>query len=317
MYRGSSVAVVVPAYNEEDLIQETLAGMPDYVDRVYVVNDGSKDGTEERIRAFASKDNRFVLINHETNKGVGAAIVTGYSRSYSDKMDISVVMAGDNQMDPLELSKLLDPIINGEADYTKGNRLESRDTAKGMSDWRYLGNNLLTFMTRFAAGNKRITDPQNGYTAIRNEVFKQMRPEKIFTWYGYCNDILVKLSTYGFAIKDVVIPARYGREKSKITYPKYIFRISRLLFNEFVWRLNYQHLRESSSKANQVMAIGGLVSALGLSIAVLSISMPSVVTGSTSPAGIMIIIALAGGAMAYVAHVLKSGGNFDIIGKKI
>jgi hypothetical protein len=117
-------------------------------------------------------------------------------------------------------------------------------------------------MTRFATGKRHISDPQNGYTAISNRVFEAMRPETIFTWYGYCNDILVKLATYGFAIKDVDIPARYGNEKSKISYPKYVYRISRLLINDLIWRINYQHLSRSARNANRVIAIGGLVSVL-------------------------------------------------------
>ena len=116
MYRSNRIAVVIPAHNEEVLIQDTLRGVPEYVDRVYVVNDGSSDETEERIREIASKDGRYVLINHEVNKGVGAAIVSGYTHSIVDKIDITAVMAGDNQMDPLELPKLLDPIVDGEAD---------------------------------------------------------------------------------------------------------------------------------------------------------------------------------------------------------
>ncbi len=311
MYRHSTIAIVVPAYNEEELIQDTLKGMPSFIDRIYVVNDGSKDGTEQRILEISALDTRVVYIKHESNKGVGAAIVTGYARSFADKMDITAVMAGDNQMDPLELPKLLDPIINGEADYAKGHRLHSRETAKGMSDWRYMGNTILTFLTRFAAGNNKIHDPQNGYTAISNHVFKTMRPESIFTWYGYCNDMLVKLSTYGFAIKDVVIPARYGREKSKIAYPKYIIKISRLLFNELMWRLNYQHLRESSSKANSVMAIGGTMSGTVLMISALSFGMPLINTSSPeSPLGILIILALVGGMISYLGHILKRGGRF-------
>jgi glycosyltransferase involved in cell wall biosynthesis len=155
MYRNNSIAVVVPAYNEELLIQDTLHGIPDFVDRVYVINDGSEDGTEERIKEVASKDCRIVLISHEVNKGVGAAIVTGYSRSIADKMDITAVMAGDNQMDPLELHKLLDPIVDGDADYAKGNRLRSRDTARGMSSWRFFGNNILTYLTRALLQNSQ------------------------------------------------------------------------------------------------------------------------------------------------------------------
>lgn len=308
MYRGSCIAVVVPAYNEEDLIRDTLHGIPEYVDRVYVVNDGSTDGTEECIKGIASRDDRFVLINHGTNMGVGAAIVTGYSRSIVDDMDITAVMAGDNQMDPLELHKLLDPLIDGEADYAKGNRLTSRATAKGMSDWRYFGNTVLTFLTRFTSGNRSINDPQNGYTAVSNRVFKKMDPRSIFTWYGYCNDMLVKLSTYGYIIKDVDIPARYGKEKSKISYPIYILRISRLLLHELVWRINYQHLRQSTRRADAVMTIGGVVSASGLAIAAFGPILPFVSDTSAS-AGSMLVLAFVGSVIAYMGYIVKRGGT--------
>jgi glycosyltransferase involved in cell wall biosynthesis len=253
-YRNKSIAVIVPAFNEEDLIRDTLVGIPDFVDRIYVVNDGSKDRTEERIESVVSKDNRFILINHKTNLGVGAAIVTGYSMSIVDKIDITAIMAGDNQMDPLELYRLLDPIVDGEADYAKGNRLKSRDTAVGMSDWRYFGNIILTHLTRFAAGNRNINDPQNGYTAISNRVFETMKLNSIYTWYGYCNDMLVKLSTFGFTIKDVDIPARYGNEKSKISYSKYILKISRLLLYEFFWRIDYIHDKKTIQKTDSIFA---------------------------------------------------------------
>lgn len=317
MYRNKKIAIVVPAYNEEALIQDTMLGVPDYVDRVYVVNDGSDDETEDRIRDIAYKDGRFVLINHEVNKGVGAAIVTGYSRSIADNMDITAVMAGDNQMDPLELHRLLDPIVDGEADYAKGNRLRSRDTAKGMSNWRYFGNNILTYLTRIAAGNSKIGDPQNGYTAISNDVFRTIKPESIFTWYGYCNDMLVKLSTFGFTIRDVDIPARYGRERSGISYPKYIYRISRLLFNELVWRLNHQQLRDSPRKANSVMAIGGTLSLCGLLVAALAIRTPlNGIVMTESRIGTLLIMAVVGATILYMGHAVKSGGNFENIADK-
>jgi glycosyltransferase involved in cell wall biosynthesis len=318
MYRDKVIAVVVPAFNEEVLIQETLLGIPDFVDRVYVINDGSRDGTGERIREVASKDGRIVLINHEINKGVGAAIVTGYARSLKDGMDITAVMAGDNQMDPLELPKLLDPVVDGEADYSKGNRLRSRDTAKGMSSWRYFGNNLLTYMTRIAAGNARISDPQNGYTAISNHVFKTMRPESIFTWYGYCNDMLVKLSAYGFVIRDVEIPARYGRERSGISYPKYIYRISRLLFNELMWRLNHQNLHSSPWKAYGVMAIGGGMFMLGAFGALLALNMPLAgLTMTESRVGVLVIMALAGLTISQLGYAVKTGDRFGTGERKI
>jgi hypothetical protein len=258
------------------------------------------------------------LISHCPNKGVGAAIVAGYSRLLADKMDITAVMAGDNQMDPLELPKLLDPIVDGEADYAKGNRLRSRDTAKGMSNWRYFGNNILTYLTRIAAGNSRLNDPQNGYTAISNRVFGTMRPESIFTWYGYCNDMLVKLSMFGFVIKDVDIPARYGRERSGISYPKYMVRISRLLFNELVWRLNYQNLQMSTRKADSVMVLGGGMFAIGALAAMMSINSPLAgLTMTESRMGMMLILALVGIAVTQMGYAVKRGDRFGTGKKKV
>jgi glycosyltransferase involved in cell wall biosynthesis len=290
-----------------------LLGIPDYVDRVYVVNDGSKDGTEERVKSIASIDNRIVLINHKTNVGVGAAIVTGYSRSALDNMEITAIMAGDNQMAPQELHKLLDPIVEGKADYAKGNRLGSRDTAIGMSDWRFFGNMILTILTRFVANNRQINDPQNGYTAISNQVFGTMKPQSIYTWYGYCNDILVKLSTYGFTIKDVDIPARYGTEKSKITYPKYMFKISRLLFNEFCWRLNYYHNENTTRKADGAIAIGAIISTLGALIPLTYFFSHSSNMGAMeSLLGDMIIVILVGGVISYIGFKIKHGDKLGI-----
>ncbi|MCX6700005.1 MAG: glycosyltransferase family 2 protein [Methanomicrobiales archaeon] len=131
LYRGHKVAVVVPAYNEELLIGETLTGIPDFVCRIYMVNDCSKDKTQEVIDYYAQQDDSIVPVRHEQNKGVGAAIVTGYKRAMEDGMDIAAIMAGDHQMDPAFLPQLLDPIIDGKCDYTMGNRLVSPAYRKG------------------------------------------------------------------------------------------------------------------------------------------------------------------------------------------
>jgi glycosyltransferase involved in cell wall biosynthesis len=152
MYQGHSVGVVVPAYNERELIGETLTSIPIYVDQIYAVDDGSTDGTCAVIERRQGIDQRIVCLRHERNKGVGAAIITGYQEAIAQGMDIIAVMAGDNQMDPDELPRLLGPIVEGMADYTKGNRLLYQGHRVGMSRWRYFGNTLLTFLTRIGSG---------------------------------------------------------------------------------------------------------------------------------------------------------------------
>ena len=121
MVEGKTVAVVVPAYDEEKLLPETLAGIPDFVDRIYVVDDASRDATVERGRAAA--DERVLLIEHDKNRGVGAAIVTGYKQAIADRIDVTCVMAADNQMDPADLRSIVEPVARGEVEYAKANRL--------------------------------------------------------------------------------------------------------------------------------------------------------------------------------------------------
>ena len=242
MYKEHTVSVVVPAYNEELLIVETLESIPDFVDKIYVVNDCSKDKTQERIDAYIPKDPRVVSLSHEVNQGVGAAIVTGYRASLADCMMITAVMAGDNQMDPAFLPKLLDPIIAGKVDYTVGNRLTNPNYRHGMSKWRFFGNAVLTFLTKIASGYWQMSDPQNGYTAITRRALETVSLDAIYPRYGYCNDLMVRLNVYGFRMRNVPHPARYGREKSGIKYMTYIRKVSYLLLRDFLWRLKMKYI---------------------------------------------------------------------------
>ena len=242
LYRGHRVAVVVPAYNEELLIGETLSGVPDFVANVYVVNDCSTDRTREIVDYYASRDPSIIPIHHETNGGVGAAIVSGYKRAIEDDMQIVAVMAGDNQMDPAFLPHLLDPIVNGRCDYTMGNRLINPLFRKSMSSWRFSGNVILTLLTKIASGYWQLVDPQNGYTAISSRALEGLDLDSVYPRYGYCNDLLVSLNILGFRVMNVPHPARYGLEKSKIRYHTYIIRLSRLLMKDFLRRLQMKYV---------------------------------------------------------------------------
>jgi glycosyltransferase involved in cell wall biosynthesis len=242
VYNNRTIAVVVPAYNEELLIADSLSSIPSFVDRIYAVNDASKDKTQEIIDNISQKDPRVVPIRHEKNQGVGAAITSGYKQALTDGMSITVVMAGDNQMDPVLMPAFIDPIIENKADYTKGNRLLSPGYRRGMSSWRFFGNTILTFMTKFSSGYWKLMDPQNGYTAISQKALERLNLDRIYPRYGYCNDLLVKLNVFGFRVMDVEMPARYGRETSKIRYGSYIGKVSWLLFRDFFYRLRMKYL---------------------------------------------------------------------------
>lgn len=239
MYQGRRIAVVIPAFNEELLIQATLDGLPEYIDLAIVIDDCSTDRTSDRVREWSErrKDARVELVRHPENRGVGEALKTGYRHGIAAGADILVVAAGDNQMDQTQIPKLLDPIVQGRADYTKGNRLYARGSFKGMSPWRVLGNSMLTLLTKVSGGNWHISDPQNGYTAITREALNAINVDAIWGWYGYCNDMLARCNAYDLRVMDVPIPARYGEEKSKIKYGRFIRRVSGLLVRNFFWRM--------------------------------------------------------------------------------
>ena len=234
------IGVVVAAYNEEKLIKTTINGMPDYISRIYVVNDCSTDDTAKVLDSI--DDPRLCVINHKVNQGVGAANLHGYQEALKENMDIAVIMNGDNQMNPLQLPNLLMPIIEGKADYTKGNRLFCEEYRVGMSKWRSFGNSMLTMITKIASGNWHIMDPQNGYTAISKKALSNIDINSLYTYYGYCNDVLIKLNTFGFKVMDIPMPSRYGQERSSIKYSRYIGKVSIMLFRKFLWRLKMKYM---------------------------------------------------------------------------
>jgi len=264
MYRNKKVAVVVPAFNEEVLIRPTLSSMPDYLDRIYAVDDCSSDRTAKVVKMLVKKDKRIVHLRHKVDKGVGGAIATGYKRAVKDGMDVVAVMAGDNQMDPEFLTRLFDPIIDEKADYTKGNRLLADPYKFGMSPFRLFGNAILTFMTKVSSGYWNIMDPQNGYAAISSEAIKGINVDKMYKRYGYCNDLLVRLNIHNFKVLDVDIPARYGAEKSKIRYGTYIRKVSGLLMSDFFYRMIVKYMILSLHPLVFFYFLGFLMTILGV-----------------------------------------------------
>ena len=158
MLEGKSVAVVVPAHDEEQLVATTLSGIPGFVDRIIVVDDGSRDATVERARALG--DARVEIVAHERRRGVGAAIVTGYKRALEEGMDVTCVMAADNQMDPGDLAALASPVARGELDYAKANRLFTGQAWTLIPRTRYIGNAVLSMLTKIASGYWHVADSQ-------------------------------------------------------------------------------------------------------------------------------------------------------------
>jgi glycosyltransferase involved in cell wall biosynthesis len=208
MHRGARVAVVVPAFNEADKIARTIRSIPGFVDAVLVVDDGSSDGTA-RVASRSGRRGLEVLV-HPRNRGVGAAIATGYRRALALGADATAVMAGDAQMDPADLPRLLAPVIAGDADYTKGNRLVWPDCRREMPLGRFLGNHALSWLTRLACGYGSVGDSQCGYTVASRAALLAIDPGAMFARYGYPNDLLGRLGRAGARVLDVPVRPVYG-----------------------------------------------------------------------------------------------------------
>ncbi len=345
MYEGTTVGVVIPAYNEERFVGEVVETVPEYVDRVYVVDDCSTDdtwpairetfsklgvpgadddsvvpvadgatsGAEDRIVArdvptgSGSPGRRFVAIRHETNAGVGGAIKTGYRNALADGVDVVAVMSGDGQMDPDILDQIIEPVVCGDSDYSKGNRLRYAEYRREMSGWRTFGNFLLTYLTRVSSGYWRMTDPQNGYTAISREALERVDLETLFEDYGFCNHLLVRLNTRGLRIADVPMRAVYGDETSSIRYGRFVPSLSVLLLKSYLGRLvdGGEHGVGWPTATAQLLGIGSLVGGVALGVGSL---LPGVPAGA-SAAG---VLALAGVALFLAGVAAERRTNADL-----
>ncbi len=251
VYKGKKISLSIPAYNEERLIIPTLMGIPDYVDKVFVIDDGSGDSTAELVQTYG--DPKVTLIKLAKNKGVGNAIKVGYMMSLQHNIDIVAVVGADHQFDLEQLPLLLDPIVNDEADYTKGNRFLV-DAKEVMPNIRYFGNIFLSFLTRLASGVHTIFDTQDGFTAISKKVIEAVDWNLFWDEYCYVSDFIIKIAAYGFRIKDVPRRSIYleGEKQSKIVISKYIKRNFPMILKGWLWRILHQRKLRNNLKEKKI-----------------------------------------------------------------
>jgi glycosyltransferase involved in cell wall biosynthesis len=286
---GKRVAVVIPAFNEETLIADTIGAIPDFVDQIYVVDDQSKDGTVERVRSLA--DSRLHVLEHERNHGVGAAIVTGYKQAAADQMDVTAVMAADNQMDPEDLEHLVAPVARGEVDYAKANRLFTGQAWELIPRYRYLGNAVLSLLTKIASGYWHVADSQSGYTAVSLDYLQLLDLDRIYKRYGFPNDMLVHLNVWNARVRDFPSRPIYGvGERSGIRLRKVVPTISWLLVKGFFWRLREKYVIRDFHPLVFFYILGFLMSFLGLGLGIAEIVLR--IMGNQITAATVVLVAL-------------------------
>ncbi len=289
MIEGKRVAVVVPARDEEELIGGTLAAVPEFVDRIYVVDDASTDGTAARAPEAGP---RVEVIRHEQNEGVGAAIVTGYKRALADGADVVCVMAADGQMDPADLETLAGAVARGEVDYAKANRLFTGEAWTLIPRSRYLGNAVLSLLTKIASGYWHVADSQSGYTAISREMLERLDLDRLYRRYGFPNDMLVHLNVWNARVRDFPSRPIYGvGESSGIRLRRVIPAISWLLVRRFFWRLREKYVIRDFHPLVFFYILGFFLTLTGLALGIVETAL-RIAGNDITPATVVLVALL-------------------------
>jgi glycosyltransferase involved in cell wall biosynthesis len=294
MLEGKRVAVVIPAHNEEKLLEATVAGVPEFVDRIYVVDDASSDGTA--ARAEAVQDPRLELVRHERNEGVGAAILSGYKRARDERVDVTAVMAADNQMAPDDLATLVRPVALDEVDYAKANRLFTGQAWELIPRSRYLGNAVLSLLTKIASGYWHVADSQSGYTAISLRYLDLLDLDRIYKRYGFPNDMLVHLNVWNARVRDFPSRPIYGvGERSGIKLRRVVPAIWWLLVKGFLWRLREKYVIRDFHPLVFFYVLGILMTTAGIVLGVVETVLRILGNDITTPTIVLVALLLISG----------------------
>lgn len=254
--RKYDIAVVIPCYRVEATIGAVLTGLPRYVKYILVVDDASPDSTSEAIENFAAKDRRILLLRHERNLGVGGAMRTGFRKALELGAQIVVKVDGDDQMDLDYLPDMLLPLIDGRADYTKGNRFRDFQALQQMPLIRRIGNLGLGFLTKAATGYWNLFDPTNGFIAIRADVLAQLPLQRIDRTFFFETSMLANLYMLGAVVQDVPMPARYRGETSNLSVRRTLFEFPFKLVKTFMRRIAVKYMIHDFSMASIYLLAG-------------------------------------------------------------
>jgi glycosyltransferase involved in cell wall biosynthesis len=236
-FRKHCIAAVIPCYRVEREIQSVLQAIPAYIKHIIVVDDASPDATADLVAASAKQDERVLLVRHPSNQGVGGALITGYRKALELEAQIVVKIDGDGQMDMARLPELLKPLLEGRADYSKGNRFRDFKSLRRMPLVRRIGNLGLGFLSKAATGYWNMFDPTNGFIAIRSEVLAQLPLERVDRTYYFETSMLANLYLIGAVVKDVPMPARYQGEGSSLLIHRILFEFPPKLIATLLRRL--------------------------------------------------------------------------------
>lgn len=307
MLQNKKIAAVIPTFRVLAQIETVLKRMPEYFDMIYVVDDKCDQGSGKFVQEHIM-DSRVKVLFHEVNQGVGGAVITGYKQAIIDQMDVVVKIDGDNQMDPYLAEKFILPIVNGDADYTKGNRFFNLSDVADMPKVRFFGNIALSFLTKASSGYWKIFDPTNGYTAISVKVLKMLALDKIQKRYFFESDILFRLNMISAKVLDVPMVAVYGDEVSNLKISKIFFPFLKGNLSNFSKRIFYKYFLQDFNVASVELVFGTVMSLFGILFGLYN-WITNAINNIETPTGTIMISAL---FILVGIHLLLSFISYDV-----
>jgi glycosyltransferase involved in cell wall biosynthesis len=301
------IAVVIPAFKVANQILRVIERIGPEVSLIIVIDDKCPESSGELVRS-SCKDKRVVLITHEENKGVGGAVISGYRYAIENGADVVVKVDGDGQMNPRLIPLLVEPILNGQADYTKGNRFFNVQEILQMPKVRIFGNLILSFFSKISTGYWQVFDPNNGFTAIDKSVLRKLPLDKISNRYFFETDMLFRLNLVRAVVVDVPMDAVYGNEKSSLSVMRALFEFPIKHFKNFVKRIVYSYYLRDITLASLELPVGMFL-LIGGSISALYNWINSAHLNQATPTGTLILIAM---MLLSSVQLLLSFSSYDM-----
>lgn len=305
--RAPRLAVVIPCYRVSRTILDVIAGLGPDVDEIHVVDDACPEHSGALVTRECA-DPRVRVLTHEVNQGVGGAMVTGYRAALAGAADIVVKVDGDGQMDGASVADLVQPIVDGAADYAKGNRFHEIEHLRTMPRVRLFGNSLLSLVAKVASGYWNVMDPTNGFTAIHRDALEMLPLDKLDHGYFFESDMLFRLYTIRAVVRDVPLPARYRGEASSLSVGRVALAFPGKYFGAAVKRVFYSYFLRDFNAGTLQLCFGTLIAGAGIAFGVAE-WLRSSATGTPTTAGGVMLAAL---PVLVGAQLLLAALNFDI-----
>lgn len=256
------IAVIIPSYRVSQKVLGVIDRIGPEVSGIFVVDDKCPEQSGEMVKKQC-RDPRVKVILQEKNEGVGGATLRGFLAAAKD-FQVLVKLDGDGQMDPALIPRLVRPLLQGRADYCKGNRFHSPRALAGMPLVRVIGNAGIGFLAKITTGYWNISDPTNGFIALHSSLLPYLDTERIAKRYFFENDLLFRLGLVRAAVSDMPMQALYADEKSGLSVTHSLFSFPGKFLVRFLKRLGYRYFMRDFNIGSVLLAMGSPLFVFGL-----------------------------------------------------